>query len=329
MSKGSLDLGFHVFKDVCPDAVIFEIDNVIFIALYIMPYNSNYKEKEIFSTIGFIVKNFRNRDIYLFGDLNARCGTPILDNCKYNHNPDQVINTHGKKLIKLCDSNNLTIINGLIYGSRRFDTGFTYFRGSLKSQNDWCLTNNVENVESFLILPKLTLSDHTPCAITITCKPSSSLGSIEKISDGMLSYNHFDKSKRVKHPVSIMNINIPMVIKEFNVVATNLNYAIDNDTDINNISERLEGAIYNACYIHKKKLSNHMRIHEDERVHINSSHCHAIAHANYNMFFNKLLHEDAEGSAYIPYLNNWVFYQELAINKEKKEFNLKVNTRWK
>ena len=33
-------------------------------------------------------------------------------------------------------------------------------KGSRKSQNNWCVTNHIQTVQSFHILPKLTLSDH-------------------------------------------------------------------------------------------------------------------------------------------------------------------------
>ena len=61
----------------------------------------------------------------------------------------------------------------MIYGERRFDTAFNFFRGIAKSQNDWCVTNAVDSVESFNILPKV--SDHTPCLVQITSVRSHSM----------------------------------------------------------------------------------------------------------------------------------------------------------
>ena len=96
--------------------------------------------------------------------------------------------------------------------------------------------------------------------------------------------------------MSTANINALMVIKEVDKVAVHLNNVIVVNTNINSMSERLENTIYNACYTHKKNAS--------EKVHVNLSHCHAIAHANYNMF-NILLQEDLDERMYTPYLNQW------------------------
>ena len=88
--------------------------------------------------IEFIVKNCRHRCIYHFGDLNVRFATPLMRINQYSPNPDNVINSYGRRLIKICVDNNMTFKNDLIYLHRRLDTDFTFFRDTLKSQNDWC-----------------------------------------------------------------------------------------------------------------------------------------------------------------------------------------------
>ena len=103
--KSVLNITFRVYTDVCPDAVIFEImnANVIIIAPYIVPENSVYKAYEIFTVLYFIIKNIKTKCIYIMGDLNFRCATPDSNpNYHYACNPDTVINTHGRKLQKLC-----------------------------------------------------------------------------------------------------------------------------------------------------------------------------------------------------------------------------------
>ena len=74
-----------------------------------------------------------------------------------------------------------SFVNGLIYKNRRFDSDFTYYRGLVRFQNDWCITNSVRNIQSFCILPKLQLSDHTPCALTIKCKHSLPIMLLDKL----------------------------------------------------------------------------------------------------------------------------------------------------
>ena len=56
----------------------------------------------------------------------------------------------------------------------------------------------------------------------------------------------------------------------------------------------------------------------NENVHLNSSHCHAIANANYSMFTN-LLQENTDEDVYLQYLEQWIRYQDLAHYKEEKD----------
>lgn len=171
--KSSSDIRLHTYEYICPDAVIFEVTdtNTVIVAPYITPENSKYKEKDIFNILDYIIKNFRNQHIIITADLNSRCATPASQyGYVYKENPDKVVNPYGKKLITLCKNNDLTLINGLIHMSNNYDSDFTYFRGSLKSQNDWCITNQIDNLKSFNILPKLKVSDHCPCAISIDLK---------------------------------------------------------------------------------------------------------------------------------------------------------------
>ena len=98
--KSSLDISFHVFTDLASDMVVFSPveSKTLFIALYITPDNSKYKNPEIFSNIDFILNVYKDYQIFIIGDLNSRCGTPIAPNVQYAPNPDTVINTHGRKL---------------------------------------------------------------------------------------------------------------------------------------------------------------------------------------------------------------------------------------
>ena len=50
--------------------------------------------------------------------------------------------------------------------------------------------------------------------------------------------------------------------------------------------------------------------------------------ANYARF-RILLNENADEMTYLPFLNRWICYQELACYKEEKEYNLKADNKWK
>ena len=78
----SPDFKFTVFDDICPDAVVLNVQatNTIFIAPYVAPDNSLYKISGIFSFIDSVIIIFPNSHIFLLGDLNSRCGVPASPN---------------------------------------------------------------------------------------------------------------------------------------------------------------------------------------------------------------------------------------------------------
>ena len=116
-----------------------------------------------------------------------------------------------KKLIRLCQDNNLVIINGLLYNSV-----FAFFRGNVKSQNDWFVTNYVDCIESFSIIPRLNVSDHCLLSIKV-CMPKFivSLNLINEVISGMFSYKSYDHSKLLKPKLKLENINSENVLEKF------------------------------------------------------------------------------------------------------------------
>ena len=112
-------LSLGILENVCPDAIVIEIlnTNVVMLAPYIVPDNSKYKFEKIFSLIDFIIKNFKNKYLYIMGDLNARCGTPS-SMYHYDCNPDTTINSNGRKLLSLCSDNDLVLVNGLHHNGK-------------------------------------------------------------------------------------------------------------------------------------------------------------------------------------------------------------------
>ena len=178
------------------------------VAPYVVPDNSKFKINMMFPMLHFIIQNFPGDNVYMMGDMNARYATP--DNThthQYAANPDCVINANGRKLLSLCSESKLVMVNGLKYHSRQLDTNFTYHRGNLRSQNDWCVTNHIESMKSFEILRKLNVSDHNPCAITLMYKPKILLELMERCADGNFSYESHDKSKKLKKKIRLDSID--------------------------------------------------------------------------------------------------------------------------
>ena len=121
--KDHQDLEFTLYHDVCPDAVVFSIrgTRLLIVAPYVTPYNSKYRTTGVFSILSVILSRLKNYEICMIGDLNARCGTPVLRDTVYEKNPDSTVNDYGKKLINLCNENDLVIINGLKKHHGNFD----------------------------------------------------------------------------------------------------------------------------------------------------------------------------------------------------------------
>ena len=113
----------------------------------------------------------------------------LSPNFQYSPNPDVTVNSHGKKLLQLCSDNNMLTVNGLNYNLNSFGTDFTFFRGRVKSQNDWCATNFIEGDLMFSIIPKPIVSDHCPLSIKFCVPKIVSLDFIDDISGGTFSYD--------------------------------------------------------------------------------------------------------------------------------------------
>ena len=69
----------------------------------------------------------------------------------YKTNPDQHTNPHGRALTNILENCvTMKIVNGDIKDGKTCESNFTYFSGNKKSQNDWCITNNLDIITNFL-----------------------------------------------------------------------------------------------------------------------------------------------------------------------------------
>ena len=316
-----------VFDNICPDTVVFSVEstNVIFIAPYITPENSKYKVPHIFSILENIIKSFNNYRVFLIGDLNSRCGNSITRNLQYLPNVDPIVNSHGRKLNKLCIDNEMIIVNGLKYKSKSFDSNFTFFRGNVKSQNDWCVTNFIDGVVSFSIIPKSIISDHCPLSLKICIPKSVTLSFIDDVSAGTFTYDQYDRSKLIKRKLRLEDINTNNLVERFDEIADYISQMLYTKTiDTNNLSTVVNNKIYNACSY--KKNDQRTRIPEDKK-HLNSHNFRAIANANLRMYDISLQRGDNLEQSKV-YYKTWENSMAYLAVKEYEEYNAKVNTTW-
>ena len=325
--KRSLDMRFHVYDNICPDAVVFSIKGTrsIFIAPYITPETSRYAIEGIFLQLKIIISNFKDYSIYLMGDLNARCGTLDNSNVQYAPNPDDAINSYGRKLVNLCDECQLTIVNGLKTRTKTFDSKFTFYRGKGRSQNDWFITNHVDSIEHFVIGQKLRESDHTPLSMTLLVRKEITLGMIEALCAGHFSYDIYDRSKQMKPKISLERINTQDLALKFNDISVTVNEMINNVPDVDIISDVLTNSIYTSCSDNSKRRPP--RIPDDKR-HLSSRNFQAIANMNLHMYNISILRNDTTENS-MKFFDAWVCNHDYAVAKEKVEFNEKVNSSWR
>ena len=120
----------------------------------------------------------------------------------------------------------------MILDDRVFDSTFTFYRGSCRSQNDMILANHYTSVESFKIMDKMIYSDHCPTATTYVIDPICSLDFVSRCTDGAFNDDHLD----------INNIRMkPLIVSKINW----LNAIPELETQSRLISERIDSGICN------------------------------------------------------------------------------------
>ena len=257
------------------DCVVFEtVDtNFVVVAMYIPPYNTAYYKDDYFHTIRIILDTLgSSRDIYIIGDLNSRIDNIIPHKgYDYKENPDKELNQHGRNLRRiLVDHDNLHIVNGLIYKNRSFDSKFTFYRGNKMSQNDLCLTNNIENIRSFIILPKLIQSDHCPCVLNVNVKINYPLYLINDCASGIRNYDHYDTSKRAKRILKLENMNLTSLNDDLHNFGNQLRDKLLNNPDnsTNNICNEITESIYKCCIKNEHTKPQHLKEPHQKIVHL-------------------------------------------------------------
>ena len=105
------------------------------------------------------------------GDINSRVGDVTIKT------PDQIVNSHGLEVIKICETFKCLILNNMSTDNKNFDGKFTFHKGDRKSQNDIVLSNfkAIHCIRDFKIHElNWNPSDHCPVStimqITITDK---------------------------------------------------------------------------------------------------------------------------------------------------------------
>ena len=157
--------------------------NFLIVASYIHDVTSTYYNDKIFDELQRDILTFCTDDkpVMLIGDLNGRTGSlndlyeepdtqfcsPITQrklslNVPIRINCDVLVNSHGEKIIKLCKTFDLIILNGRLKGDAVGN--FTHLnKNNGPSAIDYCICSNelYGCIDNFIVLPLTGLSDHS------------------------------------------------------------------------------------------------------------------------------------------------------------------------
>ena len=175
-------------------------ENFLILCTYINDITSSYYDDRIFEELYSDILRYSGENIPILftGDLNGRTGVVddiYRDDGKTDHNPipipntfvnlpirkncDNIVNSHGKKIIYLCHTLDLKILNGRMIGDAIGN--FTHLNSNMgESTIDYSICNKkmYECVDNFMVLPLNELSDHSK--IVTVLKSSITAPKIEK-----------------------------------------------------------------------------------------------------------------------------------------------------
>ena len=242
-------------KNFNDSIIVYMFQNLIVCGIYIPPDNSEYFTNQFDTLDIFTDKLESTKDTIVCGDLNSRTGSiGTLNGFKYNENVDVNINQNGRRLLELCNSNDVVPLNMLRYNENKsFPGGYTFHKGERMSQNDWMLVSKsiAGNVEEFGLMNSLSgISDHTPLQTTIKVDTMISLDdlntSITQINNEPNNHSHY---KRLK----TNSINWDLYANIMNPYIQNIEQNYDGVADIDpcSLANDIESSIRKSANLAK------------------------------------------------------------------------------
>ena len=295
-------------------------------------------------------------NVFIIGDLNSRTGTqcdidtqPNTSFCNFeipNHSPvfmneeesitpqliqslghsvsrvsqDKVVNSHGRKLIDLCQASNLIMLNGRV-GSDMNHGSFTFSNHRGNSVDDYCLVDKqlLYHCTNFEVKNINIFSDHVPIVVYLNCMASNSSLPFDNNSSTHIIYkwNKEAKNDYINETASV----------DFISQLTSLSQEIDfPDSDINSIVDNFSTLILDSAKHHKKVI-----IHSDNLVQCNTeknvwfdSECNDLQKEFKNAEQNYHIHGDNISKNHICSLRN-KYRKKCRIKKRNYEKNCAIN----
>ena len=236
-------------KNFNDSIIVYMSQNLIVCGMYIPPDNSKYFDNQFDTLDIFTDQNESNKNTIVCGDLNSRTGSIVsLNGFNYDENVDVTINQNGRRLLGICQSNNVVPLNMLKYDKNKsFPGGFTFHKGDRKSQNDWILTSKslIENVNEFSLVHSLSdISDHTPVQAEIKLNTKISLDELNtSITDVINEHNNHSHYKKLN--TNNINLEVFKNVMDTHIENISLEYdgIVETDVDACVLANKIESSI--------------------------------------------------------------------------------------
>ena len=176
--------------------------NLLVVGVYINDITSTYYDSNVFEELSNDISNLCDHDtpLIITEDVNSRIAeeddnyneTPFQEGCYIEtsnsaspiprrSNCDLILNSHGKKILELCHTFNLSVLNGRLSGDPR---GLYTFHdpnlGASTVDYSICSQSFFKHIKNFMVLPQNELSDHSKIVTELNYEITATLPTRDK-----------------------------------------------------------------------------------------------------------------------------------------------------
>ena len=147
--------------------------------VYVPPEDSLYCEASPLRSLNLRCSG--EKEVIALGDFNARVGSPVItcgDESVYEYGgvKDTTVNSHGRMLVNMCNSNSMTVMNHLKQSDQTLGGNLSFRRGATWiSEIDLCVVKSscVGMISSLHVNQAIKGSDHAPLCVSVATQGKS------------------------------------------------------------------------------------------------------------------------------------------------------------